>query len=74
MHRFARRAGYKKITLWTHRVLAAARHIYQKAGFKLMRSERHRRWGRAVVSEHWDLDLSTREIGPGRSRRRARSA
>jgi DNA-binding MarR family transcriptional regulator/GNAT superfamily N-acetyltransferase len=71
---FARRAGYKKITLWTHRVLSAARHIYQKAGFKLMRSERHRRWGRAVVSEHWDLDLSTREIGPGRSRRRARSA
>jgi DNA-binding MarR family transcriptional regulator/GNAT superfamily N-acetyltransferase len=72
--RFARRAGYKKITLWTHRVLSAARHIYQKTGFKLMRSERHRRWGRAVVSEHWDLDLSTREIGPGRSRRRARSA
>ena len=50
--RFARRAGYKKITLWTHRVLSAARHIYEKAGFKLMRSERHRRWGRSVVSEH----------------------
>ncbi len=55
--RFAREAGYKKITLWTHRVLTAARHIYQKAGFKLMRSERHRSWGRPVVSEHWDLDL-----------------
>jgi len=55
--RFARRAGYKKITLWTHRVLAAARHIYQKAGFKLVRSERHRNWGPPVVSEHWDLEL-----------------
>jgi DNA-binding MarR family transcriptional regulator/GNAT superfamily N-acetyltransferase len=55
--RFARRAGYKKITLWTHRVLTAARHIYEKAGFKLMRSERHRSWGRPVVSEHWDLQL-----------------
>ncbi|MGA8650546.1 MAG: helix-turn-helix domain-containing GNAT family N-acetyltransferase [Xanthobacteraceae bacterium] len=55
--RFARRAGYKKITLWTHSVLTAARHIYQKAGFKLMRSERHRSWGRPVVSEHWDLVL-----------------
>jgi len=55
--RFARRAGYKKITLWTHRVLTAARHIYEKAGFKLMRSEQHRSWGRPVVSEHWDLEL-----------------
>jgi DNA-binding MarR family transcriptional regulator/GNAT superfamily N-acetyltransferase len=55
--RFARRAGYKKITLWTHSVLTAARHIYQKAGFRLMRTERHRNWGRPVVSEHWDLEL-----------------
>ena len=55
--RFARRAGYKKITLWTHSVLKAARHIYEKAGFKLMRTERHRSWGRPVVSEHWDLVL-----------------
>jgi len=55
--RFARRARYKEITLWTHRVLASARHIYQKAGFKLVRSERHRNWGPPVVSEHWDLEL-----------------
>ena len=55
--RFARRAGYRKITLWTHSVLAAARHIYQKAGFKLMRSEEHQSWGQPVVSEHWDLEL-----------------
>ena len=54
---FARRAGYKKITLWTHSVLSAARHIYQKAGFKLTRTERHRSWGKPVVSEHWDLVL-----------------
>ena len=55
--RFARRAGYRKITLWTHSVLTAARHIYQKAGFRLMRTEPHRSWGRPVVSEYWDLDL-----------------
>jgi DNA-binding MarR family transcriptional regulator/N-acetylglutamate synthase-like GNAT family acetyltransferase len=55
--RFARHAGYQKITLWTHSVLTAARHIYEKAGFKLMRTERHRSWGRPVVSEHWDLQL-----------------
>ena len=56
--RFARRAGYRKITLWTHSVLTAARHVYEKAGFKLMRSERHRSWGKPVVSEYWDLELS----------------
>jgi DNA-binding MarR family transcriptional regulator/GNAT superfamily N-acetyltransferase len=55
--RFARGAGYRKITLWTHSVLTAARHIYQSAGFKLMRSEEHQSWGRPVVSEHWDLEL-----------------
>ena len=55
--RFPRRAGYKKITLWTHSVLTAARHIYQKAGFKLTRSDKHKSWGRPVVSEHWDLEL-----------------
>jgi DNA-binding MarR family transcriptional regulator/GNAT superfamily N-acetyltransferase len=55
--RFARDAGYKKITLWTHSVLTAARHIYQDAGFTLTRSEKHKSWGRPVVSEHWDLDL-----------------
>ena len=55
--RFARRAGYKEITLWTHSVLTAARHIYEMAGFKLMRSEPHKSWGRPVVSEHWDLQL-----------------
>jgi DNA-binding MarR family transcriptional regulator/GNAT superfamily N-acetyltransferase len=55
--RFARAAGYRKVTLWTHSVLTAARHIYQSAGFKLMRSEEHRSWGQPVVSEHWDLEL-----------------
>jgi DNA-binding MarR family transcriptional regulator/GNAT superfamily N-acetyltransferase len=55
--RFARGAGYRKITLWTHSVLTAARHIYQSAGFKLMRTEEHQSWGQPVVSEHWDLEL-----------------
>jgi DNA-binding MarR family transcriptional regulator/GNAT superfamily N-acetyltransferase len=55
--RFARRAGYKKITLWTHSVLTAARHIYQKAGFRLTGTEQHKSWGRPVTSEFYDLDL-----------------
>lgn len=54
---FARAAGYLHITLWTHSVLTAARHVYEKAGFKLTRSEKHKSWGKPVVSEHWDMDL-----------------
>jgi DNA-binding MarR family transcriptional regulator/ribosomal protein S18 acetylase RimI-like enzyme len=54
---FARSVGYRKITLWTHSILTAARHIYQKAGFQLMRSEEHDSWGKPVTSEHWDLEL-----------------
>ena len=55
--RFARRAGYKKITLWTHSVLTAARHIYQKAGFTRTSSEQRVSFGKPVVSEYWDLEL-----------------
>jgi DNA-binding MarR family transcriptional regulator/N-acetylglutamate synthase-like GNAT family acetyltransferase len=55
--KFAREADYKKITLWTHSILKAARHVYEKAGFKLMRSEKHKSWGKPVVSEHWDMNL-----------------
>jgi DNA-binding MarR family transcriptional regulator/GNAT superfamily N-acetyltransferase len=54
---FARSAGYQKITLWTHSVLTAARHIYQKAGFTLTSSEQRVSFGKPVVSEHWDMDL-----------------
>jgi DNA-binding MarR family transcriptional regulator/GNAT superfamily N-acetyltransferase len=55
--KFARADGYKKITLWTHSVLTTARHVYEKAGFKLMRSEKHKSWGKPVTSEHWDMEL-----------------
>jgi DNA-binding MarR family transcriptional regulator/RimJ/RimL family protein N-acetyltransferase len=55
--RFARDAGYHKITLWTHSILAAARHVYEKAGFTLTGTEEHQSWGQPVVSEFWDLNL-----------------
>lgn len=55
--RFARKAGYKGITLWTHSVLTAARHVYKQAGFTLTSSEKRKSWGKDVVSEIWDLTL-----------------
>jgi DNA-binding MarR family transcriptional regulator/GNAT superfamily N-acetyltransferase len=55
--KFARQAGYKKITLWTHSVLTAARHIYEQAGFTLTASEPRHSWGEDVVAEFWDMEL-----------------
>ena len=55
--RFARENGYRKITLWTNSVLVTARHIYKKAGFRLVQKERHHSFGHALVGETWDLTL-----------------
>jgi hypothetical protein len=33
------------------------RHIYESAGFELVRTERHNKWSRAVIGEHWELTL-----------------
>lgn len=54
---FARAAGYRRITLWTHRVLEAARAIYERAGFTLTKEWVHDEFGKPEVSETWDLVL-----------------
>jgi DNA-binding MarR family transcriptional regulator/N-acetylglutamate synthase-like GNAT family acetyltransferase len=54
---FARQAGYKKMTLWTNSILLAARHIYVKAGFKLVEHEPHHSFGQDLFSETWELVL-----------------
>jgi len=56
--RFARQVGYNKIVLWTQSELPAARHIYQEAGFRLAKQEKHRSWGRDdLVSQIWEMKL-----------------
>jgi DNA-binding MarR family transcriptional regulator/GNAT superfamily N-acetyltransferase len=55
--KFARKAGYRSMTLWTHENLTAARAVYAKAGFTLTSSEKKKSFGKDVVAEYWDLEL-----------------
>jgi len=56
--RFAQRAGYRKITLWTQSELDAARRLYKKAGFTLTSRKTHDSFGnKRLVAETWDLQL-----------------
>jgi DNA-binding MarR family transcriptional regulator/GNAT superfamily N-acetyltransferase len=56
--RFARKAGYKTMMLWTQSELTAARKIYQSAGFQLVGEKKHDSWGRKnLVAETWRLKL-----------------
>ncbi|MFZ0954179.1 MAG: helix-turn-helix domain-containing GNAT family N-acetyltransferase [Candidatus Sulfotelmatobacter sp.] len=57
--RFARQAGYQKMTLWTQSVLHAARHIYKKAGFQVVHEEKHHSFGKDLTAETWELNLTT---------------
>ena len=55
--RFAREAHYRKVTLWTHTVLTAARRIYEAAGFKLIHQWKHEMFGKQLDAETWELEL-----------------
>jgi DNA-binding MarR family transcriptional regulator/GNAT superfamily N-acetyltransferase len=55
--RFARQAGYQKMTLWTQSILHAARHIYKEAGFQVVREEKHHSFGKDLTAETWELKL-----------------
>jgi len=55
---FARRAGYRRVVLWTNDVLASARRIYQAEGFTLTDEQPHRSFGHDLVGQTWALELA----------------
>jgi DNA-binding MarR family transcriptional regulator/GNAT superfamily N-acetyltransferase len=55
--RFARRAGYTKLTLMPASTLAAARRLCERVGFRPAGTAAERRFGKDQMIERWELDL-----------------
>lgn len=62
--RFARQAGYQRITLWTNSLLQAARGIYQAAGYRLTAREAHNSFGHDLIGETWEKELRPGSTAP----------
>ena len=52
---FCRVRGYRHIYLWTFSGLDAARHLYEKFGFKLVKQERGSQWGMEVDEQRFEF-------------------
>lgn len=56
---FARRAGYQRMTLFTTSPLVAARSLYVSRGFTLTSEEPDDSFGKPLLAQRYDLDLTT---------------
>ena len=52
---FCKRKGYAKIYLWTFEGLDAARHLYEDAGFRLIKQQMGVQWGTEVNEQYFEL-------------------
>jgi GNAT superfamily N-acetyltransferase len=61
---FARRAGYRRMVLWTNHPLVAAGGIYRATGFSLVSEEPHHSFGVDLIGQYYQLDLAA-ELSAG---------
>ena len=58
---FCREQEYTHVFLWTIQMLDAARHLYEKYGFKLTEKKPNAEWtGELLTEERWDLLLGAK--------------
>ncbi|WP_169754013.1 GNAT family N-acetyltransferase [Campylobacter curvus] len=52
--KFSDESGYETINLWTIDMLHAARHMYAKRGFELIRTQENSEWSdKKLIEEEW---------------------
>ncbi len=54
---YSRRAGYRRIILWTFSELETAIALYRRWGFEKTEEKPHHIWGRDLVEEKYELRL-----------------
>ena len=54
---FCKKSKYRRVYLWTFEGLDSARHLYEKAGFKLVDQFSGTQWGPAVNEQRFELEL-----------------
>ena len=52
---FCKSKGYRAAYLWTFEGLGAARHLYDKAGFRLVEQRKGSQWGAEVSEQRFEL-------------------
>jgi GNAT superfamily N-acetyltransferase len=52
---FCRARGHERVRLWTFDELHAARHLYEKHGFRLAQTRRGSQWGKEVNEQLYTL-------------------
>jgi GNAT superfamily N-acetyltransferase len=51
---FCRERNYSRVYLWTFEGLHAARHLYEKFGFKLVEQNEGTQWGNKVIEQKFE--------------------
>lgn len=54
---FCRARHYERVYLWTFEGLGAARHLYEKFGFRLALQQRGSQWGTEVNEQRFELRI-----------------
>ena len=54
---FCRRKKYDRVYLWTFEGLDAAKHLYEKKGFKRIEERRGKQWGTEVIEQKYVLQF-----------------